>query len=123
MPFPVIESYFKGKISAKLMTRLFLNPLNTVYLRGLEKEFGVSSNTVRVELNKLSAVQLIEVVDNPEFDLEPTISFSELVNQQDISVCVRVQRGVASSSFSNAFHTKMERYCKQLIRRYRAEVS
>lgn len=66
MPFPVIESYFKRKISAKLMTRLFLNPLNTVYLRGLEKEFGVSSNTVRVELNKLSAVKLIEVVDNPE---------------------------------------------------------
>jgi len=66
MSFPVLESYFKGKISAKLMTRLFLNPLNTVYLRGLEKEFGVSSNTVRLELNKLSAVQLIEVVDNPE---------------------------------------------------------
>ena len=64
-----------------------------------------------------------EVVDNPEFDLEPTISFSDLVNQQDISVCVRVQRGVASRSFSNAFHTKMERYCKQLIRRYRAEIS
>ena len=66
MSFPVIESYFKGKISAKLITRLFLNPVNTVYLRGLEKEFGVSSNTVRLELNKLSAVQLIEVVDNPE---------------------------------------------------------
>ena len=48
------------------MTRLFLNPLNTVYLRGLEKEFGVSSNTVRVELNKLSEVKLIEVVENLE---------------------------------------------------------
>ncbi|MFM8723203.1 MAG: SRPBCC family protein, partial [Acidimicrobiaceae bacterium] len=64
-----------------------------------------------------------EVVDNPEFDLEPTISFSDLVNQQDISVCVRVQRGVASRSFTNAFHTKMERYCKQFVRRYRTEVS
>lgn len=48
------------------MTRLFLNPVNTVYLRGLEKEFGVSSNTVRIVLKKLSAVELIEVVDNPE---------------------------------------------------------
>ena len=64
-----------------------------------------------------------EVVDNPEFDLEPTISFSDLVNQQDISVCVRVQRGVASRSFTNAFHTKMERYCKQFVRRYRAEIA
>jgi hypothetical protein len=64
-----------------------------------------------------------EVVDNPEFDLEPTISFSDLVNQQDISVCVRVQRGVASRSFTNAVHTKMERYCKQFVRRYRAEIA
>ena len=31
-----------------------------------------------------------EVVNNPEYDLEPTISFSDMVNQQDISVCVRV---------------------------------
>lgn len=63
-----------------------------------------------------------EVVNNPEFDLEPTISFSDLVNQQDISVCVRVQRGVASKSFTNAHHTNMERYCKQLINRYRTEI-
>jgi predicted AAA+ superfamily ATPase len=66
MSFPVLESYFKGKISAKLMTRLFLNPLNTVYLRGLEKEFGVSSNTVRNELNKLHAVKLIETVEHED---------------------------------------------------------
>lgn len=48
------------------MTRLFLNPVNTVYLRGLEKEFGVSSNTVRNELNKLHAVRLIETVETEE---------------------------------------------------------
>ena len=35
-------------------------------MRGLEKEFGVSSNTVRSELNKLSEVKLIELVDNLE---------------------------------------------------------
>ncbi|MFZ9603658.1 MAG: aromatic ring-hydroxylating oxygenase subunit alpha [Ilumatobacteraceae bacterium] len=62
-------------------------------------------------------------VNNPEFDLEPTISFSDLVNQQDISVCVRVQRGVTSKSFTNAYHTKMEKYCKQFVRRYRTEIS
>ena len=48
------------------MTRLFLNPLNTVYLRGLEKEFGVSSNTVRNELNKLHAVKLIETLEHED---------------------------------------------------------
>ncbi|MFM8955372.1 MAG: aromatic ring-hydroxylating oxygenase subunit alpha [Actinomycetota bacterium] len=64
-----------------------------------------------------------EVVDNEDFDLEPTINFSDLVNQQDISVCVRVQRGVASRSFTRAYHTKMERYCRHLVRRYRDEIS
>ncbi len=64
-----------------------------------------------------------EIVDNPEFDLEPTISFNDLVNQQDIAVCVSVQRGVASRSFTKAYHTKMERYCKHLVRRYRGEMT
>ncbi len=50
----------------KLITRLFQNPLNTVYLRGLEKEFGVSSNAVRNELNKLHAVKLVETVENDD---------------------------------------------------------
>jgi len=56
----VLETLVQGKIRLKLLTRLFLNPESRVYLRGLEKEFGVSSNTVRYELNKLSDLQLIE---------------------------------------------------------------
>ena len=62
----MIDTFLQGKIRVKLLTKLLLNPSNTVYLRGLEKEFGVSSNTVRVELNKLSEVKLIEVVENLE---------------------------------------------------------
>ncbi len=62
----MIETLIQGKIRVKLLTKLFLNPNNTVYLRGLEKEFGVSSNTVRLELNKLSEVKLIETVENPD---------------------------------------------------------
>ena len=62
----MIETFLQGKIRAKLLTKLLVNPTNTVYLRGLEKEFGVSSNTVRSELNKLSEVKLIEVADNVE---------------------------------------------------------
>ncbi len=56
----MLETLVQGKIRLKLLTRLFLNPDSRVYLRGLEKEFGVSSNTVRYELNKLSDLQLIE---------------------------------------------------------------
>lgn len=63
------------------------------------------------------------VVDDKSLDLEPTISFSDMVNRQDIAVCERVQRGVSSKSFVRAYHTKIERYCHQLIRRYRAEIN
>ncbi len=57
----IIDSLLHGKIRVKLLTRLLLNPDSRVYLRGLEKDFGVSSNTVRMELNKLSELKLIEV--------------------------------------------------------------
>lgn len=44
-----------------MLTKLLLNPAAKVYLRGLERELGVSSNTVRLELNKLSEMHLIEL--------------------------------------------------------------
>ncbi len=56
-----LDILLNGKIRIKLLTRLLLNPASRVYLRGLEKDFGVSSNTVRLELNKLSELKLIEV--------------------------------------------------------------
>jgi DNA-binding transcriptional ArsR family regulator len=62
----VLETLLQGKIRVKLLTKLLLNPSNTVYLRGLEKEFGVSSNTVRYELNKLSDIKLIEIAETEE---------------------------------------------------------
>ena len=61
-----LDKIFSGKIRIRLLTRLLLNPESKVYLRGLEKEMGVSSNTVRLELNKLSEMKLIEAVDQTE---------------------------------------------------------
>jgi hypothetical protein len=55
------DGFFSGKIRVKLLTKLLLNPAGKVYLRGLERDLGVSSNTVRLELNKLSEMRLIEV--------------------------------------------------------------
>ncbi len=46
-----------------MLTKLLLNPAAKVYLRGLERELGVSSNTVRLELNKLSEMHLIEMAE------------------------------------------------------------
>lgn len=57
----VLDSLFSGKIRLALLTKLILNPVSKVYLRGLERDLGVSSNTVRLELNKLHKMQLIKV--------------------------------------------------------------
>ena len=56
----ILDKIFTGKIRVQLLTKLLLNPANIVYLRGLERDLGVSSNTVRLELNKLSEMQLIQ---------------------------------------------------------------
>lgn len=57
------DNFFSGKIRVKLLTQLLLNPTSKVYLRGLQRDFGVSSNTVRLELNKLSEMHLIEAIE------------------------------------------------------------
>ena len=63
-----IDKLFSGKIRLKLLTKLLLNPSTKVFLRGLERDLGVSSNTVRTELNKLSEMQLIEEQEQHEGD-------------------------------------------------------
>lgn len=60
-PF-ILDKLFSGKIRIKLLARLFLNPAAQVYLRQLERELQVSSNTVRLELNKLAEMKLISTV-------------------------------------------------------------
>jgi len=42
------------------MFRLFLNPDSTGYLRGLEEEFGESSNAIRIELNRFEAAGMLD---------------------------------------------------------------
>lgn len=54
---PLLDQLFTGKIRLKLLARLLLNPSSQVYLRQLQKDLNVSSNTVRLELNKLSEMK------------------------------------------------------------------
>lgn len=42
------------------MLKFFLNPGNSAYLRGLENEFGESSNAIRLELNRLEEANMIK---------------------------------------------------------------
>lgn len=70
LPFPTEKSFFdslfSGKIRLKLLSRILLNPDSQVYLRQLQRDLNVSSNTVRLELNKLSAMKLISTTDQEE---------------------------------------------------------
>ncbi|MEI6125256.1 MAG: winged helix-turn-helix domain-containing protein [Pseudomonadota bacterium] len=59
---------FSGIISSqtrvKLLVRFFLNPGTRSYLRGLAKEFNVSTNAVREELNQLTRTELLKTEKN-----------------------------------------------------------
>ena len=59
-----MDSLFKGIISSKtrikLLVRFFFNPDAQAYLRELAKEFNVSTNAVREELNQLTSTNLLK---------------------------------------------------------------
>ena len=58
-----MENLFTGLISSKtrikLLIRFFFNPNTRSYLRELSKEFNVSTNSVREELNQLTKTRLL----------------------------------------------------------------
>ena len=55
----MIETLISSKTRIKLLLKFFLNSSNSSYLRGLESEFGESSNSIRLELNKLENAGLL----------------------------------------------------------------
>lgn len=63
-----MENLFSGLISSKtrikLLIRLFFNPEAKSYLRELAKEFNLSTNSVREELNQLTNSKLIKPEKN-----------------------------------------------------------
>ena len=55
-----LSGLISSKTRVKLLMRFFLNPQTRSYLRELAKEFGVSSNAVREELNQLTQTRLLK---------------------------------------------------------------
>lgn len=55
----MIETLISSKTRIKLLLKFFLNSSNKGYLRGLEEEFGESSNAIRLELNRFENVGMI----------------------------------------------------------------
>ena len=59
----MLKSIITSETRIKLLLKFFLNPSTSGYLRQLTKEFGESTNSIRVELNKLSQAKIL----NAEF--------------------------------------------------------
>jgi len=55
----MLKSLITSNTRIKLLMRFFLNPQSRGYLRQLSTEFGESTNSVRVELNKLSQAKIL----------------------------------------------------------------
>ena len=55
----MIESLITSKTRIKLLLKFFLNSQTKSYLRSLETEFGESTNSIRVELNRLESAGLL----------------------------------------------------------------
>jgi hypothetical protein len=63
-----MDNIFSGIISSKtrikLLIRFFFNPETKSYLRELSKEFNVSTNSIREELNQLTKTNLLKSEKN-----------------------------------------------------------
>lgn len=55
----MIETLISSKTRIKLLLKFFLNSNNTSYLRGLQSEFGESTNAIRLELNRLEQAGML----------------------------------------------------------------
>jgi predicted transcriptional regulator len=55
----MLEALITSKTRIKLMLKFFLNTSNRGYLRGLETEFGESTNAIRLELNRFEQAGLL----------------------------------------------------------------
>jgi predicted nucleotidyltransferase len=60
----LLSGLISSKTRIKLLMRLFFNPKTRSYLRELAKEFNVSTNAVREELNQLKKTNLLKSEKN-----------------------------------------------------------
>jgi hypothetical protein len=55
----MIETLISSKTRIKLLLKFFLNSNTQAYLRGLENEFGESSNAIRIEINRFEQAGML----------------------------------------------------------------
>lgn len=55
----MLDALITSKTRIKLLVKFFSNSKNRGYLRGLAEEFGESTNSIRIELNRLTKAGLL----------------------------------------------------------------
>jgi hypothetical protein len=60
----MINTLITSQTRIKLLKKFFLNSSTTAHLRGLESEFGDSSNAIRIELNRFEEAGLLNSLRN-----------------------------------------------------------
>jgi hypothetical protein len=60
----LLSGLISSKTRIKLLVRFFFNPKTSSYLRELAKEFNLSTNSVREELNQLTKTSLLKSEKN-----------------------------------------------------------
>jgi predicted nucleotidyltransferase len=55
----MLETLISSKTRVKLLLKFFLNANTKSYLRGLESEFGESTNAIRLEVNRLEKAGML----------------------------------------------------------------
>ncbi len=55
----MINALITSETRIKLLRKFFLNSSTRAHLRGLETEFGESSNAIRIELNRFEEAGLL----------------------------------------------------------------
>ena len=56
----MIQTLISSKTRVKLLLKFFLNSNAKAYLRGLETEFGDSSNAIRLEINRFEQAGMLK---------------------------------------------------------------
>ena len=56
----MLEALISSKTRIKLLLKFFLNPETGAHLRGLAEEFDESTNSVRLELNRLESAGMLQ---------------------------------------------------------------
>lgn len=88
----MLETLITSKTRIKLLHKFFLNGRNEAYLRGLEAELGESTNSIRIELNRLLRARLLSSVTRGNkrfFKANPNHAYFE-----DIQRIVRKEAGL-----------------------------